>query len=64
MQALRNKVLKSARRGNWMGIVLCLVLRPDRNITRREVMEVPLVEYLVKYWFKREVEALWFDFVL
>jgi hypothetical protein len=30
----------------------------EKNITQREVMEAALVEYLMKYWFKREVEAL------
>ena len=30
----------------------------EKNITQREVMEASLVEYLMKYWFKREVEAL------
>jgi hypothetical protein len=30
----------------------------EKNITQREVMEAALVEYLMKYGFKREVEAL------
>ena len=30
----------------------------EKNITQREVMEAALVEYLQKYGFKQEVEAL------
>ena len=30
----------------------------EKNITQREVMEAALVEYLMKYGFKREVGAL------
>lgn len=30
----------------------------EKNITQREVMEAALVEYLMKYGFKREVETL------
>ena len=30
----------------------------EKNITQREVMEAALVEYLMKYGFKREVKAL------
>ena len=35
----------------------------EKNITQREVMEAALVEYLMKYGFKREVEALFEEFV-
>ena len=30
----------------------------EKNVTQREVMEAALVEYLQKYGFKREIEAL------
>lgn len=30
----------------------------EKNITQREFMEAALVEHLMKYGFKREVEAL------
>ena len=30
----------------------------EKNVTQREIMETALVEYLQKYGFKQEVEAL------
>jgi len=30
----------------------------EKNVTQREIMEAALVEYLQKYGFKREIEAL------